>query len=146
MKYIQSYKIFENEFDEIKNVTEVDKNLRDICFDLTDDDFNVGFTSLKTGLSNILSIHSKSYDVDGIRDSGFYLDEVREVVLRIIDYLGDRYLGNLCKYFIEDEDDENEFDYTENQVLGQPKLGEIKIGENSNNYRILGLSIMYKNK
>ena len=102
MKYLKKYKIFESVDTTTEDITE-------ICYELTDapsrfaikiygdNEFTgwgvipgsgMNVPSLVDG-DKILFITLSNYmDYDG-----FSFDEVREVVLRLIDYLGDKYKG-----------------------------------------------------
>lgn len=97
MRWIKSYKLFES--------SDVDNDIIEICYELTDDKFSVKIYDTSTGWGSIphtgfnpplrdeadkiLFISLSDY-----RDyNGFSFNEVREVVLRIIDYLGDKYKG-----------------------------------------------------
>jgi hypothetical protein len=83
--------------------TNLDKDLYEICYELTDTKFSVKIYDTSTGWGSIQGTGVNP----PLRDSGdkllfislsdykdyrgFSFDEVREVVLRVIDYLGDRY-------------------------------------------------------
>ncbi len=101
MKHLKTYKIFES------NDINVREDLTEICYELTDgrfaikiydDDEFLGWGRVPGSGVNppyvgrdgkILFINLSDYrDYDG-----FSFDEVREVILRVIDYLGDRYKG-----------------------------------------------------
>ena len=93
-------------FEEMSNT---DEDLKEICYDLTDDGrfyikidvaeiFVPGWDHISdSGINLNLKRDDKIiYICLSDRDSwnhGFSFDEVREVILRIIDYLGDRYKG-----------------------------------------------------
>lgn len=102
MKYLKKYKIFESVDTTTEDITE-------ICYELTDapsrfavkiygDNEFTGWGVIPGSGMNlpalvdgdkILFITLSNYmDYDG-----FSFDEVREVILRLIDYLGDRYKG-----------------------------------------------------
>lgn len=100
MKHIETYKIFESN-------DNVRKNLTEICYELTDGRFGIkiyddpdfpGWGHIPGSGMNlpvtvtgdkILCIY-----LSNDRDyNGFSFDEVREVILRAVDYLGDRYKG-----------------------------------------------------
>ena len=102
MRYLKTYKIFES-----LSTEDVREDLTEICYELTDGRFAVKiygdneFTGWGvipgSGMNvpalvdgdKILFITLSNYmDYDG-----FSFDEVREVILRLIDYLGDRYKG-----------------------------------------------------
>jgi hypothetical protein len=91
MRYLKSYlKLSESRIEEM---SDIDRDLTDICYELTDGRFriNINWTLNYGGVENgkILFICLEDYrDYDG-----FSFDEVKEVVLRIIDYLGDKYIG-----------------------------------------------------
>ena len=101
MRYLKKYKLFES------NDIDVREDITEICYELTDGRFDIkiydnnefprwghipssgmNLPFLELG-DNILCINLSDYrDYDG-----FSFDEIREVILRIIDYLGDRYKG-----------------------------------------------------
>ena len=99
MKYLKKYKIFES----VDTTTTED--ITEICYELTDGRFRIkiygdneftGWGVIPGSVMNvpalvdgdkILFIGLSNYmDYDG-----FSFDEVREVILRLVDYLGDRY-------------------------------------------------------
>ena len=95
MKHIKTYKIFESNDNVIDDLTE-------ICYELTDGRFSIRHYEGIENVSNfrrfdpddkILFIYlSDHMDYQNFRHlQGFSFDEVRETVLRVIDYLGDRY-------------------------------------------------------
>ena len=101
MRYLKKYKIFES-------VDTLREDLTEICYDLTDDgrfdikiyDNNeLTYLTLPSGEKpylvgdKILFIGLSNYINKGLKHDGFSFDEVREVILRLIDYLGDRYKG-----------------------------------------------------
>ena len=106
MRHIKTYKIFESN-------DNVSKNLTEICYELTDGRFGIkiygdneftGWGSIPGSGMNvphvepdnkILFIYLSDYrDYQNFRHlQGFSFDEVRETVLRVVDYLGDRYKG-----------------------------------------------------
>jgi len=102
MKHIKSYEIFES-----LSTEDVREDLTEICYELTDGRFEIkiyddpdfpGWGHIPGSGMNlphiergdkILCIYLSEYrDYDG-----FSFDEVREVILRMVDYLGDRYKG-----------------------------------------------------
>lgn len=102
MKYLKSYQIFES-----LSTEDVREDLTEICYELTDGRFGIkiyddsdfpGWGHIPGSGMNlphverddkILCIYLSDYrDYDG-----FSFDEVRDVVLRVVDYLGDRYKG-----------------------------------------------------
>jgi hypothetical protein len=102
MKHIKSYQIFES-----LSTEDVREDLTEICYELTDGRFGIkiyddsdfpGWGHIPGSGMNvprvergdkILCIYLSDYrDYDG-----FSFDEVREVILRMVDYLGDRYKG-----------------------------------------------------
>jgi len=105
MKHLKTYKIFES------NDINVREDLTEICYELTDGRFDIKIydssdsgatwweltSKIQFGMNQphierddeILCINLSDYrDYDG-----FSFDEVREVILRVVDYLGDRYKG-----------------------------------------------------
>jgi hypothetical protein len=102
MKHIKSYQIFES-----LSTEDIREDLTEICYELTDGRFAIkiyddsdfpGWGHIPGSGMNvprverddkILCIYLSDYrDYDG-----FSFDEVREVILRMVDYLGDRYKG-----------------------------------------------------
>jgi hypothetical protein len=101
MRYLKTYKIFES-----LSTEDVREDLTEICYELTDDRFGIkiyddsdfpGWGHIPgTGMNvprverddKILCIYLSNQD-----SRGFSLSEVRDVILRVIDYLGDRYKG-----------------------------------------------------
>jgi hypothetical protein len=83
--------------------TNLDKDLYEICYELTDTKFNVNIYDTSTGWGSIpgTGVNTPLRDsgdkllfisLSDYRDyDGFSFDEVREVVLRVIDYLDHRY-------------------------------------------------------
>ena len=112
MKYLKTYQIFES-----LSTEDVRKDLTEICYELTDGRFGIkiyddsdfpGWGHIPgTGMNpprverddKILCI----YLSNDIESKGFSFDEVREVVLRVVDYLGDRYKGCSVLYLSENE-------------------------------------------
>jgi hypothetical protein len=118
MKHIKSYQIFES-----LSTEDVRKDLTEICYELTDGRFGIkiyddsdfpGWGHIPGSGMNlphverddkILCIYLSESDYrDRFRNAlqyfetlklydGFSFDEVRDVVLRVVDYLGDRYKG-----------------------------------------------------
>ena len=101
MRHLKTYKIFES------NDINVREDLTEICYELTDGRFDIKIYGDNefTGWGNIpgsgMNVPSL---VDGDKIlfiglsnymdyGGFSFDEVREVILRLVDYLGDRYKG-----------------------------------------------------
>ena len=101
MRHLKTYKIFES------NDINVREDLTEICYELTDGRFDIkiydgpefpGWGNIPgSGMNQphiergdkILCINLSDYrDYDG-----FSFDEVREVILRVVDYLGDGYKG-----------------------------------------------------
>ena len=105
MRHLKTYKIFES------NDINVREDLTEICYELTDGRFDIKIydssdsgatwweltSKIQFGMNQphierddeILCINLSDYrDYDG-----FSFDEVREVILRVVDYLGDRYKG-----------------------------------------------------
>ena len=100
MKHLKSYKIFES------NDINVREDLTEVCYELTDDGrFGIKIYDEFPGWGHIPGSgmnpsHVERNDkilyiyLSDYRDyNGFSFDEVREVVLRVVNYLGDRYKG-----------------------------------------------------
>lgn len=98
MRHLKTYRVFES------NENDVSGDIADICYDLTDDKFDIKIYDNFPGWGRIpgAGMNPPVDEGDKIlfvtlsdhRDyNGFSFDEVREVVLRLIDYLGDRYKG-----------------------------------------------------
>ena len=97
MKHIKTYKLFES----------IRQDITEICYELTDGRFGVKIyddSELPVTNTGIYRLHVLRVLEDGDniiciylsdqRDyDGFSFDEVKEVVLRLIDYLGNRYKG-----------------------------------------------------
>jgi hypothetical protein len=99
MKHLKSYQIFESSTEDVR------EDLTDICYELTDGRFGIkiyddsdfpGWGHIPGSGMNlphverddkILCIYLSDYY------DGFPFNEVRDVVLRVVDYLGDRYKG-----------------------------------------------------
>jgi len=107
MKHIKSYEIFES-----LSTEDVRSDLTDICYELTDGRFEIkiyddpefpGWGHIPGSGMNlphiergdkILCIYLSGNKGLGLSYyDGFHFDEVREVILRIVDYLGDGYKG-----------------------------------------------------
>ena len=119
MRYLKTYKIFES-----LSTEDVRENLTEICYELTDDRFGIkiyddsdfpGWGHIPgTGMNaprverddKILCIYLSNGD-----SRGFSLSEVREVILRVIDYLGDRYKG--CSVLSVGENERSSIDKSE---------------------------------
>jgi len=98
MKHIKTYKIFESNDNVIKNLTE-------ICYELTDGRFGIkiyddpdfpGWGHIPGSGMNLPHVERGDkilciYLSNDIYRKGFSFDEVREVILRVVDYLGRRY-------------------------------------------------------
>jgi len=102
MKHIKSYKIFES-----LSTEDVRKDLTEICYELTDGRFGIkiyddsdfpGWGHIPGSGMNLPHVERDDkilcINLSDYRDyDGFSFDEVREVILRVVDYLGDRYKG-----------------------------------------------------
>jgi hypothetical protein len=110
MKHIKSYQIFES-----LTTEDVREDLTEICYELTDGRFGIkiyddsdfpGWGHIPGSGMNvprverddkILCIYLSRGLGPGVPPlqyyEGFSFDEVRDVVLRVVDYLGDRYKG-----------------------------------------------------
>lgn len=111
MKHIKSYQIFES-----LSTEDIREDLTEICYELTDGRFGIkiyddsdfpGWGHIPGSGMNvprverddkILCIYLLNYTgwIDPFKNNhyhGFSFDEVRDVVLRVVDYLGDRYKG-----------------------------------------------------
>jgi hypothetical protein len=107
MKHIKSYQIFES-----LSTEDVREDLTEICYELTDGRFKIkiyddsdfpGWGHIPGSGMNvprvergdkILCIYLSGHKGLGLQYyEGFHFDEVREVILRMVDYLGDRYKG-----------------------------------------------------
>ena len=111
MRYLKTYKIFES-----LSTEDVREYLTEICYELTDGRFGIkiyddsdfpGWGHIPgSGMNTprverddkILCIYLLNYTgwTDPLKNNhyhGFSFNEVREVILRVVDYLGDRYKG-----------------------------------------------------
>jgi len=131
MKHLKSYQIFES-----LSTEDVREDLTEICYELTDGRFEIkiyddsdfpGWGHIPGSGMNlphverndkILCIYlSKgvnprgylTHDLDYYK--GFSFDEVREVILRVVDYLGDRYKG--CSVLSVSENERSNINKTE---------------------------------
>ena len=93
MRYLKTYKIFES-----LSTEDVREDLTEICYELTDDRFGIKIydDSDFPGWGHIpgTGMIVFFYNADALKNNhyhGFSFDEVRDVVLRVVDYLGDRY-------------------------------------------------------
>ena len=104
MRYLKTYKIFES-----LSTEDIREDLTEICYELTDGRFGIkiyddsdfpGWGHIPgTGMNaprverddKILCIYLS--DRSPLSQNGFSFDEVRDVILRVLDYLGDRYKG-----------------------------------------------------
>lgn len=101
MRYILDYKLFED-----KNVI-IDQTIKEICYDITDYGYNVDFFDRYAFNSNTeieLSCEiKKTIKETNYREwfpeipvftyvTIFKFDDIKETILRIIDYLGDRFI------------------------------------------------------
>jgi hypothetical protein len=97
MRYIKKYQIFES-----LSTEDIREDLTEICYELTDGRFaikiydNNELTYIKVKGENPFLVDDKILFI-GLSNymdfDGFSFDEVKEVVLRVIDYLGSRYKG-----------------------------------------------------
>ncbi len=101
MNHLKTYKAFESLSEDLIS------NVRDICLEIEDD----GRFKCSVNTKDIKGI-SKHYVLiylSDIRDyDGFTFGEVKDVILRLKDYLGDKYDG--CSALISGEIDRVEFD------------------------------------
>jgi hypothetical protein len=100
MKHIKSYQIFES-----LSTEDVREDLTEICYELTDGRFKIkiyddpdfpGWGHIPGSGMNLPHVERGDkilciYLSNDIYRKGFYFDEVREVILRVVDYLGRRY-------------------------------------------------------
>ncbi len=101
MRHLKTYKIFES------NDINVREDLTEICYELTDGRFDIkiydgpefpGWGNIPGSGTNLPHIERGDkilcINLSDYRDyDGFSFDEVREVILRVVDYLGDGYKG-----------------------------------------------------
>lgn len=101
MKHIKSYKIFESSTEDVR------EDLTEICYELTDGRFGIkiyddsdfpGWGHIPGSGMNTPRVERDDkilciYLSDHRDYDGFSFNEVREVILRVVDYLGDRYKG-----------------------------------------------------
>jgi hypothetical protein len=99
MKHLKTYKIFES------NDINVREDLTEICYELTDGRFGIkiyddpdfpGWGHIPGSGMNLPHVERGDkilciYLSNDIYRKGFSFDEVREVILRVVDYLGRRY-------------------------------------------------------
>lgn len=122
MRYI---KLFEAWSDNTDNDTI--STLKDICLELEDKGFVIEFdyhynknTMLHTGIIIIARPQADVTDEDGIKYdwlNTFNLNEVMEVIDRIKDYLGDRWLG-----YGSDEDIHDSIDYINSEEVAEVQI------------------------
>lgn len=101
MKHLKSYQIFESSTEDVR------EDLTEICYELTDGRFGIkiyddsdfpGWGHIPGSGMNLPHVERDDkilcINLSDYRDyDGFSFDEVRDVVLRVVDYLGDRYKG-----------------------------------------------------
>jgi hypothetical protein len=106
MRYLKSYQIFESSTEDVR------EDLTEICYELTDGRFGIkiyddsdfpGWGHIPGSGMNIPHVErddkilciylSNDINLVSAYHKGFSFDEVRDVVLRVVDYLGDRYKG-----------------------------------------------------
>ena len=90
MKHLKSYQIFES-----ISVDTLREELTEICYELTDGGFRIKISD-SNNLPNLNLPSDDKVLFIGLENRdyhGFSFDEVKDVVLRVIDYLGDRYKG-----------------------------------------------------
>jgi len=88
MKHLKSYQIFES-----ISVDTLREELTEICYELTDGGFRIKISD-SNDLPNLNLPSDDKVLFIGLENrdyQGFSFDEVKDVVLRVIDYLGDRY-------------------------------------------------------
>jgi hypothetical protein len=100
MRYLKSYlKLSESRIEEMSDIY---RDLTEICYELTDGRFKIKIydnnelTYIKVKGENPYLVDDKILFIcleDYMDFDGFSFDEVKEVVLRVIDYLGSRYKG-----------------------------------------------------
>lgn len=107
MNHLATYKIFESKEEFELRKEEIMSDIKTICYDITDDGrFGIAFGKKTISPARIqqgvVTRPTKSiyYVYIGVRtnswsagDDGFDISEVKDVLLRIRNYLGDRYVG-----------------------------------------------------
>ena len=95
MRYLQSKSVFEHYLKtfESLSVDTLREELIEICYELTDGGFRIKISdSNDLPNLNLPSVYKVLFIGLENRDyQGFSFDEVKDVVLRVLDYLGDRY-------------------------------------------------------
>ena len=90
MNYIKSYKLFES----ISKKQEIESDIKDICYDITDDGrFSIKFGDIINKAYNTHDYYVAITLSDHRNYDGFDYSEVQECIKRIMTYLGDRYLA-----------------------------------------------------
>lgn len=124
MKHIKSYQMFES-----LSTEDVREDITEICYELTDGRFGIkiyddsdfpGWGHIPGSGMNLPHVERDDkilciYLSKGVNDldyyKGFSFDEVRDVVLRVVDYLGDRYKG--CSVLSVSENERSSINKTE---------------------------------
>lgn len=83
MKHLKSYKIFES--------IDIINTLNDICLELNDDGFR-GYGSSDSDVKPVRASGSFGQGVSILmtKDGGFYFDDIKDIIYRITDILGDK--------------------------------------------------------
>ena len=95
MRYLQSKSVFEHYLKTFESLS-VDtsrEDLTEICYELTDGGFRIKISD-SNDLPNLNLPSDDKVLFIGLENrdyQGFSFDEVKDVVLRVLDYLGDRY-------------------------------------------------------
>ena len=95
MRYLQSKSVFEHYLKtfESLSVDTLREELIEICYELTDGGFRIKISD-SNDLPNLNLPSDDKVLFIGLENrdyQGFSFDEVKDVVLRVLDYLGDRY-------------------------------------------------------
>jgi hypothetical protein len=84
MKHIKTHKLFES--------TEREEDIKDICLELEDEGFNIEYNNVLDPVKSI-GINVPYREGAGVISEFFDYDQVKEVVDRIVLYLGDKFVG-----------------------------------------------------
>lgn len=94
MKYIKLYEAFilnnNSSFDDEDIDDEVEKTLRDICLELEDLGYNI-IINVEVGINSLVINNGLGFDSPTMD-----WEDIKEYLLRVKDYLGNKYIGFSC--------------------------------------------------
>ena len=121
---------------------EKDQTLKEICYDLTDEGFEVEFSNFKIwGLNLIMKQIEITKPENSLIVKYFLYSEIEDTFLRIVDYLGDDFIA-IHIYFQSERIDRSFIYYAEKEDI--PKLKSKIKSHTSKGYSISKIIIRYE--